>query len=60
MPAYQYGHNANQSSRYTGKNWDAVEPDLRRDWEQRYPATPWDKVKMFIRETWNTGRGASV
>ena len=50
-PAYRYGDELRADARYTGRGWDEVEPDLRRDWESRN-AGPWEKFKGAIRHAW--------
>ena len=52
-PAYRYGHEMRSNPRYRGRNWDEVEPELRRDWESRGEQAPWEKAADAIRDTWN-------
>jgi stress response protein YsnF len=49
-PAYQYGSQLNQ--RYAGRDWNAIEPEVRRDWESRNPNT-WDRMKNAVRYGWD-------
>jgi len=51
-PAYQYGSQLTQNQRYTGRDWNAIEPDVRRDWETRSPGT-WDRMKNAVRYGWD-------
>ena len=51
-PAHRYGFE--YATRYIGRHWDEVEPELRRHWddyelrgEQR-----WDEVKHTVREAY--------
>jgi len=53
-PAYQYGWEARNDSRYRGRQWADVEPDLRRDWETRHRDVPWTKASRGIREAWDS------
>jgi uncharacterized protein (TIGR02271 family) len=50
-PAYRYG--SSMASTHKGRQWNDVEPDLRRDWESSYPQSGWDKFKAAIREGWD-------
>lgn len=54
-PAYRYG--SESRSKYSGRNWDDVENDLRSDWDTRYgnsggPST-WEKFKAAVRHGWD-------
>ena len=58
-PAYLYGSQVAGSGRYTGRQWDDVEPELRTDWESRHGgASTWEKMKSAVRHGWDrmTGR----
>jgi stress response protein YsnF len=50
-PAYQYGSQLSSNQRYAGRDWNAIEPDVRRDWESRNPNT-WDRMKNAVRYGW--------
>jgi len=56
VPAYRYGYTAANDRRYSGRNWDAVQTDLQRDWEARNPGT-WQHVKSAVRYAWDKIRG---
>ncbi|RYF00743.1 MAG: DUF2382 domain-containing protein [Oxalobacteraceae bacterium] len=58
-PAYAYGTQMRGDSRYSGRQWDAVESDLRSDWESRYAGTgsTWEKMKAAVRHGWNRVTG---
>ena len=56
-PAYAYGSQMARDDKYRGRSWDAVETDLRSDWDSRYatggePST-WDKMKAAVRRGWD-------
>ena len=51
-PAYRYGSQLGSDGRYSGKNWNQIEIDARRDWESRSPGT-WDRMKNAIRHGWD-------
>jgi uncharacterized protein (TIGR02271 family) len=53
-PRYRWGHEMRNDPRYRGRNWDEVEPDLRRDWEARYADTPWDRARERMRGMWDS------
>jgi hypothetical protein len=55
---YRYGYEA--ADRYSGRDWDEIEPDLERDWD-RYEyrgQSTWQQVKDAVRDAWDrvTGR----
>jgi hypothetical protein len=54
-PAYRYGYTLAGDPRYRGRDWTAIEPEARRDWEASHQG-PWDEVKDTIRYAWETGR----
>lgn len=51
-PAYQWGDSMRSDSRYRGRSWDEVEPELQRDWEGRQGGT-WERFKAAVRHTWD-------
>lgn len=53
QPAYRIGYEGR--SRYPGKRYDEVEPDLRRDYESYSgkPTLAWDKARLAARDAWN-------
>jgi uncharacterized protein (TIGR02271 family) len=55
-PAYRYGYDMRRDPRYQGRDWDAVESDLRSDWDTRYGssgASTWERMKAAVRSGWN-------
>jgi uncharacterized protein (TIGR02271 family) len=58
-PAYSYGSQMASSGRYSGRQWDDVESDLRTDWESRYSGGPstWEKMKAAVRHGWDRMTG---
>jgi uncharacterized protein (TIGR02271 family) len=55
-PAYRYGYQMRNDPRYQGRDWDAVESDLRSDWDTRYGssgASTWERMKAAVRSGWN-------
>jgi uncharacterized protein (TIGR02271 family) len=55
-PTYRYGYNLASSERTRGKDWNAIEADARRTWEERNPGT-WEQFKDTIRYAWDRARG---
>ena len=55
-PAYRYGYELASDRRYAGRDWTALEPDARRDWEQQQQGT-WEELKDTIRYAWDKVRG---
>lgn len=51
-PAYRWGDSMRSDSRYRGRAWDEVEPDLQRDWEGRQAGT-WERFKTAVRHAWD-------
>jgi hypothetical protein len=54
---YRYGYDA--ATRYEGRRWDEVEPDLERDWDD-YPhrgTSTWQQVKDAVRDAWDRVTG---
>ena len=57
-PAYLYGSQVAGSGRYTGRQWDEIEPELRTDWEARPGgASTWEKIKSAVRHGWDRMTG---
>jgi len=55
-PAYRYGYEMRRDPRYQGRDWDAVESDLRSDWDTRYGSSgvsTWERMKAAVRSGWN-------
>jgi hypothetical protein len=52
-PAYEYGWEA--FTRYRGRKFDEVEPDLRRGWEKgtHNARLGWDKARDAARDAWH-------
>jgi len=56
-PAYGYGSQMRSDSRYSGRQWDDVESDLRTDWETRNAGrtgSTWEKMKAAVRHGWDS------
>jgi hypothetical protein len=54
-PAYRYGYELGTNERYRGRDWAALEAEVRRDWEARHPST-WERFKDAVRYGWNSVR----
>ena len=52
-PAYEYGSTASSSTLYKGRDWNAVEPELKSDWESRHPGSTWERFKDSIRHAFS-------
>ncbi|MEK8089416.1 DUF2382 domain-containing protein [Thermithiobacillus plumbiphilus] len=56
-PAYRYGYHLGMDQRYRGGDWDRVEADARRDWEQQHQHEgPWERFKDAVRYGWDRAR----
>jgi hypothetical protein len=56
LPAYHYGYDLAGDTRYQNSSWDAIEPNIRQDWERQHPGT-WDRFKAAIRNAWQDVTG---
>jgi len=52
-PAYLYGSGLADDDRYSGRRWEEIEPDVRRDWETKNPGSKWEQFKGAIRHSWD-------
>src|SRR5436309_13272097 len=51
-PAYRYGWESRQ--RYSGQQFDQVEPQLRKDWAaQGKTGLAWDQAKLAVKDAWD-------
>jgi hypothetical protein len=52
-PAFEYGWES--YSRYRGRQFDDVEPDLRREWEKgrKNAGLGWDEARRAARDAWD-------
>jgi len=55
-PAYRYGCTIAADKRYAGKDWSAVEADVRREWEKDNRGA-WEEFKDSVRYAWDRARG---
>jgi uncharacterized protein (TIGR02271 family) len=58
-PAYRYGYTLASEKRYAGKDWAAIEAEVRRDWETNYRGSAWEDFKDSIRYGWERVKGYS-
>lgn len=54
-PAYRYGYSLATNNDYSGWDWNRLEPEARRHWEERNPNT-WEQFKMAVQRAWNDVR----
>jgi uncharacterized membrane protein len=52
VPAYRYGYMLATDPRYNNYQWEALEPEIRRNWED-YNKDTWEDVKDAIRHAWD-------
>jgi uncharacterized protein (TIGR02271 family) len=57
-PAYRFGADLSESSRYKGKDWSSVKSNARSSWEQYNPGT-WDEAEPAVKFGWENGRGSA-
>jgi uncharacterized protein (TIGR02271 family) len=50
-PAYRYGHHLATERQYASRDWSAIEPEARRDWEARHQGS-WEECKDAIYYGW--------
>ena len=60
-PAYQIGHLAAQNPDYAAKEWNDVESDLQRGWNDDLKTKhgDWQQVRGYARDAYSRGRSAS-
>lgn len=56
-PAYSYGYDMANDPRYSGRDFDEVESDLRADYGRRYPNSAWDRFKNSVQYGWDKVTG---
>jgi uncharacterized protein (TIGR02271 family) len=55
-PAYRYGSQMRGDSRYSNRQWNDVEGELRTDWETRnsgLTGSTWENMKAAVRQGWD-------
>ena len=55
-PAYSYGSDMRRDQKYSGRQWDDVESDLRSDWDTRSGSSAgatWEKMKSAVKQGWD-------
>jgi len=57
-PAYRYGYTVANDARYRGRNWNEIEADLRRDWNQNHKGSAWEDFKDAVRYSWERTKAA--
>lgn len=57
VPAYRYGAEIGQDTRYRDRPWDDVEPEARRHWETTSPDSTWERFKLAVRHGWERVTG---
>jgi len=55
-PAYQFADELSADTRYHGRSFDDVEPELRSSFEQRNPSSRWDDVRDAVRSRFGRSR----
>ena len=55
-PNYTYAQTMSSDARYSGREWNDVEADVRSDWESKNQGGTWDDVKDSIRNAWGRSR----
>ncbi len=57
-PAYRYGYEAGISERYRGRDFNDLEPELRREYERENGKGTWDGIKDAVKYAFWRGREA--
>jgi len=57
-PAYRYGYTIANDRHYAGKDWSAIESDVRSDWEKNNQGA-WEDFKDSVRYAWERVKGYS-
>lgn len=50
-PAYRYGYDLATNARYRDREWDEIEPEAQKYWDERNPGT-WDRIKNAVHHAW--------
>jgi len=50
-PAYRYGYTLATDERYYDRDWNALEPEARRQWESEHQGA-WEEFKDTVRHAW--------
>jgi hypothetical protein len=50
-PVTRYGYSLHEDDRYRGRNWEEIEHEVHRDWDERNPGT-WEQFRDSIRRAW--------
>ena len=58
-PAYRYGYGLGRSGRYAGRDWNAIEHEIRAAWDKVHPAT-WEWYKEAIHYGWEMANRPSL
>jgi stress response protein YsnF len=56
-PAYQYGYELAGSNQYQGQQWNAIEPQVRANWERQHPDAQWNDVRDAVHYSWDRATG---
>jgi len=56
QPAYRYGYTVATDSRYQGRNWSEIEPEVRKVWNTQNQNS-WEDFKDAIQYAWDKVRG---
>jgi len=56
LPVYRYGYSLGTDQKYSSMDWITLEPEARRNWEERSPGT-WERFKDSVRYAWDRVRG---
>lgn len=54
---YRYGYNLGHDQHYANRDWNSLEPEIRRQWQERNPNNQWEDFKDAIRYAWDRARG---
>ena len=57
QPVYRYGYSLANDPTYRGWDWNRIEPEARRRWEESNPNT-WERFKDSVRYTWERVKDA--
>jgi stress response protein YsnF len=55
-PAYRYGVDLSEGTRFKGRDWKGIKSDVQRDWEKYNPGT-WDDAEHAIKYGWDKAHG---
>ena len=52
-PAYRFSWTMRSNAFYTGRRWDQIAADFRRNWELLHPDLSWERYGPLVHDSWD-------